>query len=108
MTQKEISKRIAIRTNLEQYRIKQTIDVFFDIVKEAMIKEGRVNIKGFGTFYTAPIKRNGKTFAVCKISFARPFKQEVREKTDANDLRSAKRKKTVSFLPKLGSKIQAD
>ncbi|MCL2510445.1 MAG: HU family DNA-binding protein [Bacteroidales bacterium] len=86
MTKNEISKRVAIKTNWEMWKIEQTIEAFFDVVKEAMIKGEHVNIKRFGTFYAAPMKRSGETFAKCKISYVRPFRQEVKEKTNVNDL----------------------
>ena len=95
MTKREISKRVAIRTNFELYRIEQTIYALFQVVREAMINGERVNIKGFGTFYAVPMKRNGKTFARCKISYVRPFRQAIRKNTNVNDLLRPKRKNVI-------------
>ena len=65
MTKKEIVKEIAERANETQLKTKQIVQWTFDAIIEALMKEGRIELRNFGIFEVkrrkARLARNPKT-----------------------------------------------
>ena len=59
MTKAEIIAEIANKTGLEKVDVQETVEVFFKVVKNAMIGGENVYVRGFGSFVVK--KRAEKT-----------------------------------------------
>ncbi|MGQ9705531.1 MAG: HU family DNA-binding protein [bacterium] len=49
-TKKDISKELSKRTGLLNKDAKKLVDIFFNSIIEELLENGKVNIRGFGTF----------------------------------------------------------
>ncbi|MBX3421103.1 MAG: integration host factor subunit beta [Pirellulaceae bacterium] len=65
MTKKDIVRSISDKTGLTQLQIKEIVQLTFEGIVEAMLKEGRVELRNFGVFQVksrkARLARNPKT-----------------------------------------------
>ncbi|MGL6076098.1 MAG: HU family DNA-binding protein [Fimbriiglobus sp.] len=65
MTKKEIVKQISEQANLTQLRTKEIVQMTFDAIIDALVTEGRIELRNFGVFEVktrkARIARNPKT-----------------------------------------------
>jgi len=65
MNKSELVKAVAERSGLSMKAAKEVVSAFFDTFIEAMLKDQRIEIRGFGSFvnksYDAYIGRNPKT-----------------------------------------------
>ena len=59
MTKAEIVTEIANKTGIEKKDVLNTIEAFMEVVKESLIKEENVYLRGFGSFIVK--KRAQKT-----------------------------------------------
>jgi integration host factor subunit beta len=50
VTKKEIVKQIADRFDMPQVKVKDMVQAMFDYITEALVKEGRIELRNFGVF----------------------------------------------------------
>lgn len=50
MTKKEIVKQISERANLTQLKTKEIVQWTFDAIIDALVKDGRIELRNFGVF----------------------------------------------------------
>jgi len=84
MNKSELIKTLAEKNDMHVDESAMVVNVFFESVKDALINEERVEIRGFGSFklkdYGGYTGRNPKTGEVVKVSpkklpFFRPGKE---------------------------------
>lgn len=72
MTKKELTEKVAKKVGLTRRTSHQAVNVVFDYIKEALIKDDKVVITGFGTFKvrkrTTRTGRNPQTGEQIKIA----------------------------------------
>ena len=65
MTKSDLIDRIAIRTNIQRKRVEEAVNLVFDSMTEALVRNERIEIRGFGSFaskhYGARQGRNPRT-----------------------------------------------
>ncbi|GAB6078960.1 HU family DNA-binding protein [Hydrogenobaculum acidophilum] len=71
MTKKEMASMLAEKVNIPVSKAELVVSVFTDILSKAILKDGYVNLYGFGTFKVSTRKarkgRNPKTGEVIDI-----------------------------------------
>ena len=89
MTRVELTNKIAKALNTTQGEVEGYISTVLDCVKHGIVKDGRVTIRGFGSFITRDkAKRDGRNpktgepavitaRRVVKFKAYEPFKQQV-------------------------------
>ena len=50
MTKKEIVKHISTRVKLPQLQVKKVVDLTFEAIVEALVAEGKIELRNFGVF----------------------------------------------------------
>jgi len=50
MTKAQVIAEISKKTGLEKLDVQETVEAFFRVVKDTMIKGGNVYVRGFGSF----------------------------------------------------------
>jgi integration host factor subunit beta len=90
MTKADLINVIAEKAKLQHKQAEQVVNLVFDLMTDALKKDDRIEIRGFGSFvnrsYGAYKGRNPKTGQVVQVSPKRvPFfkvGKELREKVD--------------------------
>ena len=91
MTRVELTNNIAKALNTTQSEVEDYITTVLDSIKEGIIKDGKVTIRGFGCFITRDkVERDGRNpktgepavitaRRVVKFKAYNPFKQQVNQ-----------------------------
>ncbi|MDT8420710.1 MAG: integration host factor subunit beta [Desulfuromonas sp.] len=91
MNKSELVEALSIKKNLTYKKSEQIVNLVFDSMADALIKDDRIEIRGFGSFmvkdYKAYMGRNPKTGEVIEVKPKRlPFfkvGKELRERVDS-------------------------
>ena len=91
MTKSELIETIATRIDVPKKRAEDVVNAVFDSMKDALMENERIEIRGFGSFsireYRAKRGRNPRTGAAVDVDEKRSvhFKagKELRERVDA-------------------------
>ncbi len=90
MNKSDLIEKVVERSNLPRKRAEAVVNLIFDSMTEALVKDERIEIRGFGSFvskhYRARTGRNPRTGATINVSAKRlPFfkvGKELRERVD--------------------------
>lgn len=90
MNKSELIESLSINKNLTYKKSEQIVNLVFDAMTQALIDNGRIEIRGFGSFmvkdYKAYTGRNPKTGEVIQVKEKKlPFfkvGKELRERVD--------------------------
>ncbi len=90
MNKSDLIEKIVERSNLPRKRAESVVNLIFDSMTNALVKDERIEIRGFGSFvskhYRARTGRNPRTGATINVSAKRlPFfkvGKELRERVD--------------------------
>ena len=90
MNKSDLIEKVVERSNLPRKRAESVVNLIFDSMTEALVKDERIEIRGFGSFvskhYRARTGRNPRTGATINVSAKRlPFfkvGKELRERVD--------------------------
>ena len=91
MNKSELVEALSIKKNLTYKKSEQIVNLVFDSMAEALIKDDRIEIRGFGSFmvkdYKSYMGRNPKTGEVIEVKPKKlPFfkvGKELRERVDS-------------------------
>ena len=65
MTKSELIDEVSVRASLPRKRAEDVVNAFFDTMKEALLEDQRIEVRGFGSFsireYDARVGRNPRT-----------------------------------------------
>lgn len=90
MTKSELIEVVAERIDIPKNRAYDVVNAIFDAMKDALIEEDRIELRGFGSFsireYDARVGRNPRTgeevFVDAKKSVHFKVGKELRERVD--------------------------
>ena len=89
MYQKDLARKVAIKTNWELYRVEQVIDAVFEEIGNAMLADNTVYIKNFGSFFSKECRFKKKAMRVeyfsavtCKMKFSKVFGAKFRKRAN--------------------------
>lgn len=90
MNKADLMNRLKRQTGLKKHKAQQVVDTFFEAMSNALVEDGRVEIRGFCSFYVKDYKpyvgRNPKTGQRVQIAPKRlPFfkcGKELKERVD--------------------------
>lgn len=72
MIKQDLIQRVVDRTGLPRIKAEAAVDAIFDAMKQALAKDDRIELRGFGVFNVKPRKtgvgRNPRTGAEVSIS----------------------------------------
>ena len=91
MNKSELVEALSIKKNLTYKKSEQIVNLVFDSMADALIKDDRIEIRGFGSFmvkdYKSYMGRNPKTGEVIEVKPKKlPFfkvGKELRERVDS-------------------------
>jgi len=90
MNKSELIEALAIEKDLSHKKAEEIVNLIFDSMKQALVENDRIEIRGFGSFvvkdYKSYLGRNPKTGEIIKVKPKKlPFfkvGKELRERVD--------------------------
>ena len=95
MTKSEIVERLIKQSGLKRKEVLYIIDNFIDKIKESVLKDEKVEIRGFGTFYSVNKKARKVFSPIAKKEIHVPaktvisFKASKATERELNDIEGA-------------------
>lgn len=91
MTKSELIETVANRIDVPRKRAEDVVNAVFDAMKDALVDDERIEVRGFGSFtireYKAKKGRNPRTGATVDVDEKRSVRfkagKELRERVDA-------------------------
>lgn len=80
VTKRNLAQRVSELTGVRESHAAEAVDAFFEAMRESLMGEGRIELRGFGVFEVKPTKpkpaRNPKTGEIVYV----PARRKVRFK----------------------------
>ena len=94
MNKSELVERLAIKSSINNFQAEEVVNIIYKKMKDALVNDGRIEIRGFGSFtvrkYKERMARNPKTGASIQISSKKlPFFKLGKELNERLNLTSS-------------------